>query len=64
MVTGAKVQGPLLDVVPLDLLVEVLPTDVRYDTRFKLTLRPRDDSEASLVERAEAMRESVRTPAR
>ena len=64
VVTGAKVQGPLLDVVPLDLVVEVLPTDIRYETRFKLSLRPRDDSEAALVERAEGMRESLRPPSR
>jgi len=64
VVTGAKVQGPLLDVVPLDLVVEVLPTDVRYETRFKLSLRPRDDSEAALLERAEGMRESLRAPSR
>ena len=64
VVTGAKVQGPLLDVVPLYLVVEVLPTDVRYETRFKLSLRPRDDSEAALLERAEGMRESLRAPSR
>ena len=63
VVTGAKVQGPLLDVVPLDLLVEVLPTDVRYETRFRLSLRPRNDSEAALVERAEGMRDGLRAPA-
>ena len=48
----------------VDLVIEVLPTDIRYETRFKLSLRPRDDSEAALVERAEGMRESLRPPSR
>ena len=59
-VMGAKVEGPLLDAVPLDLVVELLPTNTRYETRWKIALKQRNDSEAALVERAESMRESLR----
>ena len=59
-VMGAKVEGPLLDAVPLDLVVELLPTNTRYETQWKIALKQRNDSEAALVERAESMRESLR----
>ena len=59
-VMGAKVDGPLIDAVPLDLVVELLPANVRHETKWKIALKKRNDSEAALVERAESMRESLR----
>lgn len=59
IVTGATVDGPLWDKFPLDFVVEVLPVDAKNSTRWKFLLVARDDSEAKLVERAEALRRSL-----
>lgn len=56
LVTPATAEGPLWDTVPLDFFAEILPVDARRETRWVFTLAPRDDSEAALVDRAEAMR--------
>lgn len=60
VVMGARSDGPLLDVVPLDLVVEVLPTDVRYETHWRVAMRPRDDSDEGLLERARQLRGATR----
>lgn len=56
LVTPATAEGPLWDTVPLDFFAEILPVDARRETRWVFTLAPRDDSEAALVDRAEALR--------
>lgn len=62
VVTGATVDGPLWDKPPFDFVCEILPIDARHHTRWRFTLRERDDSEAALHERADAMRGRMQTP--
>lgn len=63
IVTGVDVHGPIWDTVPLDFFAEVLPVDARHDSRWRFTLRVRDDSESALVERAARLRETMTPPA-
>jgi hypothetical protein len=60
LVTPATTEGPIWDMVPLDLVVEILPIKARNETRWKFTLVPRDDSENALVDRASTLRDRFR----
>ncbi|MFN5494973.1 MAG: PEGA domain-containing protein [bacterium] len=60
LITPATTEGPIWDMVPLDLVVEILPIKARNESRWKFTLVPRDDSENALVDRATALRDRLR----
>jgi len=64
LVTGATAEGPVWDGFPTDFVVELLPVDATVQTRWRFTLHPREQSDAGLVERAEAMRGSATAPPR
>ncbi len=59
LVTPATTDGPLWDQFPLDFFAETMPVTARSETRWMFTLVVRDDSEATLVQRAGAMRDRV-----
>ena len=59
VITGIDVRGPLWDQPPVDFFAEVLPIDARADSRWTFVLRPRDDSEDRLLERASEMRSKL-----
>ncbi len=59
IVTSATVDGPLWDQPPLDLFAEVLPVHASSTTRWRFTLRLRNDSLPALADRAERMREQL-----
>jgi hypothetical protein len=56
LVTPATAEGPVWDSFPIDFVVELLPVDSKVETHWKFTLRPREEGDAALIERAERMR--------
>jgi len=62
MLTTGKASAPLYDMVPLDLVAELVPARIENEQAWHYVLAPRNDDRASLLERAGELRAKLGTP--
>jgi hypothetical protein len=56
LLTFGRASPPLWDVIPLDLLAELAPVELKNTVHWHYTLEPSDDDRAALVDRARDIR--------
>jgi len=56
LLTFGRANPPLWDVIPLDLVAEVVPFELESTVRWHYTLEPKNDDRAALIDRARDVR--------